>query len=58
MAINLPTSFIARHSKMCPNLDFWFENNHLATLVHVTRFRDVIQQIVTIFNRIITQLFC
>jgi hypothetical protein len=26
MAINLPTYFIARHSKIYPNWDFWFES--------------------------------
>jgi hypothetical protein len=33
MAIFLPASFIGRHSKIYPNLDFWFEKYHLATLL-------------------------
>jgi hypothetical protein len=33
MVINIQTFFILRPSKIYPNLDFWFQTNHLATLV-------------------------
>jgi hypothetical protein len=32
--LNIPTSSVARPSKIYPNCDFWFENKyHLATLI-------------------------
>jgi hypothetical protein len=41
MAINIPTSSIARPSKIDPNWDFWFQKCHLATLM-VGRSRQVL----------------